>query len=419
MTNSISLKALSMWFCAALFYGFQFILRVSPGVMAEDLMINLGIDACALGTLISVYYIGYSGMQIPAGILIDKFGVRSPLSIACFLCLFGCIVFSLSDNLYFLAIGRFFIGVGSAFGLLSCIKIASIWIHPKYLTLFVGLALIVGTTGAVSGNYPLSLMIKAYDWRTVNIILGILSLVLGLLSWFIIADNREGEKSIHISKEPLLISLKEIVVKPQTWVFGIYGMMMYAPLSGFGDLWGIPFVMKVYNLDKTEASKALSYFYIGVGVGSPLWSLILTYLKSYKGTMVLSAVTAFLSMTYIIYYSPESYTIALVLYFMAGLACAGQFVAFGGVADINDRHRTATASGFHNMLCMISGVVLQPLIGKLLVISSCTNDVENNIVYSVKDFYFGLATMPIATFVAIVSVFFIKEVYNPYILKSK
>lgn len=401
-----------MWLCAALFYGFQFILRVSPGVMADDLMVNLGVDACALGTLISVYYIGYSGMQIPAGILIDKFGVKNPLAIACLLCGFGCFIFSMSDNLYFLAGGRFLIGIGSAFGLLSCIKIASIWIHPKLLTLFVGLALIVGTTGAVSGNYPLSLMLEAYDWRFVNIILGVISSIIAAISWFVILDGKSSDKSLHVSREPLLLSLKTIISKPQTWVFGLYGMMMYAPLSGFGDLWGIPFVMKLYNLDKSEASKALSYFYIGVGVGSPLWSVILTYLQSYKKTMILSAVGSFLFMTYIIYAAPESYGIALILYFCAGLMCAGQFVAFGGVADINERHRTATASGFHNMLCMISGVILQPLIGKLLVLSSCTRDIDNNIVYSVKDFYFGLATMPIATFVAIASVFFIKEVYN-------
>lgn len=418
MTQYISTKALFMWVCAALFYGFQFILRVSPGVMADDLMLSLGVDACALGTLISVYYIGYSGMQIPAGILIDKFGVRNPLSIACLLCFLGCIIFSASDNLYLLATGRFFIGIGSAFGLLSCIKIASIWIHPKFLTLFVGLALIVGTTGAVSGNYPLSLMIEALDWRTVNVILGCISLAIAAASWFIIVDSQSSEKSIHISKEPLLFSLKAIIVKPQTWVFGIYGMMMYAPLSGFGDLWGIPFVMKVYSLDKSEASKALSYFYIGVGVGSPVWSIILTYFQSYKKTMFLSALGAFCSMTYIIYMAPESYMVALWLYTIAGLMCAGQFVAFGGVADINERYRTATASGFHNMLCMISGVILQPLIGKLLVVSSCTRDLDNNIVYSVNDFYFGLATMPIATFVAVMSVFFIKEVYNPYTSKA-
>ncbi len=90
---------------------------------------------------------------------------------------------------------------------------------------------------------------------------------------------------------------------------------------------------------------------------------------------------------------------------------SGQFVAFGGVADINLRSRTAAASGTHNMLCMLSGVILQPLIGYFLRLSSGGKIINGEYVYSTQDFHIALGVIPVCMCLAVLVVFFIREIY--------
>src|SRR5258708_39864149 len=100
------IQPLLVWSCPVLFYFTQFAIRVSPSVLADDIMSELGIHAYAMGALASWYYIGYTGMQIPVGLMIDRVGVRLPLFFALLMCASGCYLFSFSDNLYILSFGR-------------------------------------------------------------------------------------------------------------------------------------------------------------------------------------------------------------------------------------------------------------------------------------------------------------------------
>ena len=82
LNEIVDSKRWLMWFSAALFYFYQFILRVSPSVMTEELQSYLLVSGCALGALTSLYYWGYSLFQIPVGIIMDRVGTRMPLTIA-------------------------------------------------------------------------------------------------------------------------------------------------------------------------------------------------------------------------------------------------------------------------------------------------------------------------------------------------
>jgi len=99
-------KSWLIWGVAALFYCYQFMLRVSPGVMTEDLMLSFQVDACALGTLTGFYYYTYSAMQIPLGSLMDYFKPRRTLAFAAVLCSCGVLLFSSADSLLTAAFGR-------------------------------------------------------------------------------------------------------------------------------------------------------------------------------------------------------------------------------------------------------------------------------------------------------------------------
>ncbi|OJX09426.1 MAG: hypothetical protein BGO77_05610 [Caedibacter sp. 37-49] len=425
-SNTFS-RGFFMWLCAATFYGFQFILRVSPSVMAQDLMSALAVEACTLGALASFYYWGYSIMQIPAGLFLDSIGPRKPLTIACILCFLGALLFASGHHISILSLGRFLMGIGSAFGFLTCIRIASTWFSADKLALFVGFTLALGTAGATSGGLPLALLVQATNWQTTIYILASLSLILAIVIWMVIADDETSsqkfsQKSLSNSKASLKSIgqlIFDIARNPQTWLFGAYGFLMYIPLSGFADLWGVPYLMQAFKVEREVAAGAISTFYVGVGIGGPLWSWIVSFLQSYRRSMVLSAVVTFIFLSIVIYFPHLSFNAIYSLFFIAGAASSGQFLAFASITDINTRERAATASGMHNMLCMFSGILMQPVIGKILDLVWSGERVDGSPYYSLSDYQLALAIVPLSLIIAVVTVFFIRETYPAVSIKKE
>lgn len=88
-----------IWCLAVLFYFYEFVLRVSPGVMVPELMKAFDVTAYGVSIISAFYLYAYAPMQIPVGVLIDKLGLKKLLSSASILCGIGAILFSLSAYL--------------------------------------------------------------------------------------------------------------------------------------------------------------------------------------------------------------------------------------------------------------------------------------------------------------------------------
>ncbi len=187
--NTKSVMPWIVWGTAALFYAFQFVLRVSPSFMADDLMAAFKVDACTLGLLFSCYYITYSAVQIPIGIVLDKLKPRRTMTLAIVLCLTGTFVFALSPCLTMAAIGRGLIGAGSAAALLGCLKVGTIWFHPRRLPFVVGLTFLLGSTGALMAGPPLAWLIDMMDWINALIPVGIIGVGLVAAVWLFVKDT--------------------------------------------------------------------------------------------------------------------------------------------------------------------------------------------------------------------------------------
>lgn len=411
--QSVSKKAIFVWLCAAVFYLYQFVIRVSPNVIAKDMMTDLAIDGCALGAVISLFYYGYSSMQIPAGILLDRLGVRFPLAFCCLLCAGGSFMFATSENLTLLSLGRLLMGVGAAFGFLSNVKVASLWFPPTRMPLVIGMTMLLGTTGAMAAGKPFAMLVDVMGWQESMFVVTVAGIALAIVTFFVIEDKDiQGSAT---TKEPFDIKLVyknlfEILKRPMTWLLGLYGFLMYLPLAGFADLWGTSFIQTAYGLDRTSASLYVSFLYFGVGLGSPAFSFVLGYFKNYKITLGLAAFLTIVFFAVIVYVPMPSLTILSVVLFLCGAAAGGQFLAFSAVTAINRPEVTATASGVHNMLCMISGVVAQPLIGAVLdrfVDPACPIDER---VYTPQAFEAGLAVILGGLILSVVSVLVMKPV---------
>lgn len=411
-----------MWGTAVAFYFFQFILRVSPGAMADDIMRDLLLDACFLGTLTSFYYYGYACSQVPMGLLIDKLGPKRPLFFSCMLCALGCFIFSSGETVLVLSIGRLLIGIASAMGLIVCLKTATQWFPSRRLPILISLTMFVGTIGGAGAGAPLSEVVSLLGWRSTITYLSLISLGLACFVWLFKRDCPPVENE-QVNKIKVFDALKFIIQKPQTWVLGMYGCFMYVPLSGVADLWAIPYIQQAFDAEKSTAASTVTLFYVGLAIGAPLWAILSNKLESHLMAMRLSALLTGSIFVFIVCmpffdFSPITilsngiaitpFFVISALFFLGGAFSAGQFMAFAVVASLNPLNINATATGFHNMLCMFSGVA-QLAIGLLLDWSWKGVYAKGIPIYETIDYQTALVFVPIFLSIAFALTFFIKE----------
>lgn len=412
-------RSWSVWACAALFFCYQFLLRVSPSVMTNELMYDFSVDACLLGTLTSLYFYGYAGFQLPVGFLLDKFGPRRLVTIAALTCSIGSLLFSFADTVVVAAASRFLIGVGSAFGFLSCMKLGTLWFPPQRIGVVVGFSLMLGTSGAMSGSYPMSFLVDAFGWREAVQITAIGGIIIALLAVLVIRDHPPKALEDYINKHHAIgnpsLGLWEgfliVIQKRQTWLLATYGFMMYVPLAGFADMWGVPFLINVHHLDKQTASLSTTLLYMGVGLGTPFFAFLSDYLKRFKVALLCASIGVLAAFLIIVYSPPLPAPFALGILFLAGFMLGGQFMAFSIVCEINPLTVTGIATGVQNLINMISGIVYQPFIGILLALY-WDNVYDRGVpLYTPFAYRMALTSIIAALVLAVILAFFIKEAY--------
>jgi MFS family permease len=420
-TNYISTRRKSIsigWLVCmlgAIFYCYEYLLRIEPSVMIPELMREFNITAANLGLIAAVYYFAYTPMQIVVGILIDRFGARLILTCAVAACTLGSFLFSASESIYMIGLGRFLVGFGSAFAFVGVLKLAAEWLPKHHFALFAGFTVSLAMVGAMVGDVELTLLIHQIGWKSTLYIGTGMGVVLIPMIWILVRDTPRWRES-NVGKTSFrktFIGLGQIVKNPQMWFSGIIGCAFYLSLSVFAELWGIPFLRNVYGLSASKAAFACSMVFAGWLIGAPINGWLSDKNRTRKLPLVvggsLSAV-----LIIIIIFKPINISIELldILLFLFGLFSSVQIVCFAISKENNPTHVAATAVAFTNFLIMTGALVFQPLIGELLDIS-WFGQMQNGLrVYSTTDYQYALLILPISILVGVFLSFVLRETYT-------
>jgi len=397
-----------MWGVIALFYGYQYFLQVSPGVMATELMHDLQLNATELGALAACYFYAYAGMQIPVGMLIDRFGVRKPLTGAIIIGAAGAVIFGLASNFIFTALGRLMIGFGGAFAVVSSLYIAANWLPLRYFAFLTGVTATLGMLGASFGQSPLAWITNSFGWRHTMIAFGYCGIILAISAWFIIRDRKTTLSAQ--TQQRSLIRLKSIIKNSQIWLLAIYGGLMFMPISVFGSLWGIPFLVSKYHINNTVAGTSLIGLFMGLAVGFPFFGWLSDYLKRRKIIMFVSSLGSLICITIVLYFD-LSYSFTLAFLFMFGFFTGGFLVSFATAREIDRSKNTGTTMGLMNTMNMVGGAIMQPVCG-LIMDLLWNGDMQNGTrIYTLQDFQIALSVIPLTIIISMVILLWIKETH--------
>ena len=401
-----------MWSLGAVFFGYEFLLQVSPSVMVNDLMREFSVNATALGNLSAFYLYAYSIMQIPVGILLDRLGTRRLLTLACATCAIGALVFASAKSFYIASAGRFLIGFGSSFAVVSGMNLAATWLPINRFALTTGLLMTIGFIGAVCGQSPLSLLVAHMGWRHTLMIFSIIGMILCVLIWSLIRD-RPLPPALHheMTKTQFFSGLGFVLSNRQTWIVAIYAGLMYLPTPAFAALWGVPFLMETYALPRTEAALIISTVYIGFAIGSPFFGWLSDYIGLRRRPMIIATLGALVSLLFILYSAKLPLVLMGICLFGFGFFSSGGFIAFTVARETNPTRVTATALGFVNTLNTIGGAIAQPVVGLLLDLHWHGEMVNGVRRFTGGDYHFALAVLPICIVISLLLLPWIKETH--------
>lgn len=404
-------RATLVWGLAALFYFYELMLLVSPSVMLDDLTLSFSTSAEKLGSLAACYYYAYAAMQIPVGLLMDRFGPRLLLTLACLFCTLGCIVFGMAPTLGVAQVGRFVMGIGGSFAVVACLKLASIWFPVNRFAFLTGIMVSIGMMGGVFGQAPVAKLVMSLGWRNTVFIGGIIGAILSVVIWLVIADRPFKRTPIVIEKKPVHLGLLSVMKMPQVWIVSIYAGLMFVPTTGFGQLWGVPYFVERFQVEKDVAGFIVSMIFFGWAVGGPLYGWISDKLGRRKLPMAFAAISTLIVMMMIMY-APLSQTGMKWMMFLLGACSSGFILAFSLVREINAPLLTGTAIGFINTLNNASGALAQPIIGKFLDKQWDGSVLPNgDPFYSLGMYNQALICLPVCILIALIILPLIKETF--------
>lgn len=400
-----------VWGLAATFFFSDYLARVAPTVMHRSLQLDFGLNEAEFGILTASFYITYICMQIPVGLTVDRFSVRLILTVMSLVTALGCAIFGLADGLFVASIGRMLIGFSAAFAFISALRLATSWFPSSMLGLLAGLTQALGMLGAAAAAI-VSFLSGSLGWRYTMCLIALVFVGLAVLLYQFVQDKPEALSQPKTNTHPLSIfsSLHIVLSNKQTWLNALYAGFLYAPTAVIGESYGPAYLQYGRGLSIHAAAFAIGLIFIGWGLSGPISGWLSDRMGRRKPLMILSASCGCVLSSLFIFFPSMSEKSAYLIFFLFGLTNTGVAIAYAISTEIHDRKVVGTSIAFTNMVSILVGGLLQPVVGYFLdlAVGARAYDIES---FTLTDFQAGFKILPVCSFIALILAFSIKETF--------
>ncbi len=351
--------AWGVWIIASVFYAYQYILRVMPNIMLSDIMQQFGISAATFGQFSGVYYIGYSLMHLPVGIMLDRYGPKKVMTGCILLTVVGMMPLLFAEYWVYPIVGRFLIGLGSSAAILGVFKIIRMTFSAERFPRILSLSVTIGLIGAIYGGGPVSYMRDVFGYQAVVQVFAVAGLFLAGITYWIVPDVK------NLSEKTVISDIKEVLRNGRVIWSCIFAGLMVGPLEGFADVWGTVFLKQVYGFEGTLAASMPSMIFVGTCFGAPVLSLIAEKARSYLAIIIIAAVTMAACFTFLLIWKLPSGLLTFN-FIVVGVCCAYQILAIYKVSTYVREQVVGLTTAIANMIIMIFGYAFHSVIGGII-----------------------------------------------------
>ena len=348
---------------AAIAYLVSVTQRTSLGVAGIEASERFETTAVQLSYLAVFQLIVYASMQVPVGLLLDRYGSRLLITIGASLMALGQLLVAVAPELSLAVIGRGILGLGDAFTFISVLRLVHTWFDSKKSAILQQYVGNIGQLGQIASAIPFAYFLGIGGWTNAFLALASLSALIAALSWLLIQD-REKTKT-DVSWKDALAELRGTISQSGTRMsFWVHFTAQPTPVT-FGLLWGVPFMVQAQGYEPWVASAALTFMVLwGIVAGGFIGPLSARHPKYRRRIVIMQMVLIFITWTTVLIL-PAPIPICLLLILLIVITPGGpvSFLAFEYSAQLIPENKRGAANGFINTGGFLAGLLIIFVVG--------------------------------------------------------
>jgi len=259
-------RAYLAWAAVATAYAIAFLQRVSPQSVSLNFMHDFSTDAAGVAMLASSYFWGYTLMQIPAGLLVDRYGVKRVVLFSMAASSLGSAAFALAPNLLDVFAARLVVACGDALVFTALLKLVAQSFTDERFGVMSGVSQVSGYVGGVIATTPLAAAVTGFGWRACFLFIA----CVGLANLAFAKAVLKPDPVSHSNKtlKSVVVATRQSLSQLANWGCAMTFASHFAVVTTLSGVWGIPMVAHFFNISPTAAGAPLLAFMVGNAVGS-------------------------------------------------------------------------------------------------------------------------------------------------------
>jgi sugar phosphate permease len=246
---------LRLYICFAAGYLLSYVFRNANAVISPELTDALGITSSSLGLLTGAYFVAFASMQIPAGMLLDRYGPRRVEPALLTIAGFGALAFAASDGIAGLTLARALIGAGVSVCLMAPLKAIATWYSRERHASLAAWMMVAGGFGALLSTEPLAAALSFMSWRSIFVGLGVATFAAAAAIFFTVPDT---PRPAHAPGwEGQWRGVRNVFRSPRFWWVSPLGAVAMGSFMGIQGLWSVPWLMEVNGYSREIAARHL------------------------------------------------------------------------------------------------------------------------------------------------------------------
>ncbi|MAL41459.1 MFS transporter [Thalassospira sp.] len=267
--------------------------RSAQALLAEPLRVELAITPEQLGLVSGSFHFAFALMQIPVGVMLDRYGPRVTNGFLMMATVVGVIIFASAHSVLGLMIGQAIIGLGCSAAFMAALVLAARWTSPEKFAAASGLIVSFSLLGVLASATPLAALVETHGWRTVYYGLAGLSTLAVMLDLLFVRDTPPGYQADVQKGETVFEALKGMVSvwkNRQVWLLSGVAFFSYPAILTVRGLWGGPYLHDVFGLSAVEVGNILLLMTIGMILGPPTYGQLSRKLPTKTHGLIVFAV---------------------------------------------------------------------------------------------------------------------------------
>lgn len=236
-------------------YFLSYTLRTINAVVSPELSRELDLGPAALGLLTSAYFLAFCAVQLPNGLLLDRYGPRRTEAALLLFTAVGCTLFALGESLGALTLARALIGLGVSACLMGSLKAISLWYPPERQPSMANWIMVAGALGAVITTTPVELAIQHMSWRWLFAAAALATLLASAFLFFTVPDPPRAGAPVGLARQ--WQGVVGILRSPRFWWIVPIASVPMGCYMAIQSLWAVPWMMEVEGLSRAEAAHRL------------------------------------------------------------------------------------------------------------------------------------------------------------------